>query len=117
MRLGGEGNPTVGEFTAAELGCALRMSDGAAGKLIADALDLRHRLPLIWAAVLAGEVPAYQARYIATATRHLSVEQAGFVDAPPPDLPGQPQRHPPTRQHRIRPDHLARRKPTTERAN
>jgi hypothetical protein len=25
-----------------------------------------------------------------------------------PDLPGQPQRHPPTRQHRIRPDHLAR---------
>jgi hypothetical protein len=81
VRLGGEGNPTVGEFTAAELGCALRMSDGAAGKLIADALDLRHRLPLIWAAVLAGQVPGYQARYTAFATRQLSVEQAGLVDA------------------------------------
>jgi hypothetical protein len=117
VRLGGEGTPTVAEFAAAELGCALRISDGAPGKLIGDALDLLHRLRLIGAAVLAGQVPAYQARYIATATRHLSVEQAGFVDARPPDLPGQPQRHPPTRQHRIRPDHLARRKPTTERAN
>jgi hypothetical protein len=40
--LGGAGTPTVAEFAAAELGCALRMSDGAAGKLIADALYLRH---------------------------------------------------------------------------
>jgi hypothetical protein len=81
VRLGGEGTPTVGEFAPVELGCALRMSDGAAGKLISDALDLRHRLPLIWAAVLAGQVPAYQARYIATATRQLTSEQAGCVDA------------------------------------
>jgi hypothetical protein len=42
VRLGGEGTPTVGDFAPAELGCALRMSDGAAGKLIADALHLRH---------------------------------------------------------------------------
>jgi hypothetical protein len=62
VRLGGEGTPTVAEFAAAELGCALRMSDGAAGKLIGDALDLRHRLRLSGAAVLAGQVPAYQAR-------------------------------------------------------
>jgi hypothetical protein len=31
--------------------------------------------------VLAGQVPAYQARYLASATRHLSVEQARLVDA------------------------------------
>ena len=79
-QLGGDGTPTVGDFAPAELGCVLRTSDGSASRLIADALDLRHRLPRIWAAALAGQVPAYQARYIATATRQLPAEQAGFVD-------------------------------------
>ncbi len=31
VRLGGAGTPTVGDFAAAELGCALRMSDGVGG--------------------------------------------------------------------------------------
>ena len=44
-------------------------------------MDLRHRLKLIWAAVWAGQLPAYQARHIATATRHLTAEQTGVVDA------------------------------------
>jgi Domain of unknown function (DUF222) len=81
VRLGGEGTPTVGDFAAAELGCVLRMSDGAASRLIGDALDLRHRLPKVWAAAKAGQVPAYQARTIAKATRHLTAEQAAAVDA------------------------------------
>jgi hypothetical protein len=68
VRLGGEGTPTVGGLAPAELGCVLRMSDGSAARLIADALDLRHRLQLIWAAAMAGQVPAYQARRIAAAT-------------------------------------------------
>jgi hypothetical protein len=80
VRLGGDGTPTVGDFAAAELGCVLRISEGSACRLIGDALDLRHRLPLVWAAALAGQVPAYQARRIATATRHLSAEQAHRVD-------------------------------------
>jgi hypothetical protein len=45
------------------------MSDGSASRLIADALDLRHRLRSIWTAARAGKVPAHQARHIATATR------------------------------------------------
>jgi Domain of unknown function (DUF222) len=80
VRLGGDGTPTVGDLAPAELGCVLRMSDGSASRLIGDALDLQHRLRLIWAAVLAGQVPAYQARRIAAATRHLTAEQAGWVD-------------------------------------
>jgi hypothetical protein len=80
VRLGGVGTPTVADFAPAELGCALRISDGAACRLIGDALDLRHRLRLIWAAAEAGQVPAYQARHIATATRHLTAEQAIWVD-------------------------------------
>ena len=81
VRLGGEGTPTTGDFAAAELGCVLRISDGSAARLIGDALDLRHRLRLIWAAAQAGQAPAYQARHIATATRQLTVEQANVVDA------------------------------------
>ena len=57
------------------------MSDGSASRLIADALDLRHRLRSIWAAALTGQVPAHQARHIAAATRHLTAAQAGWVDA------------------------------------
>ncbi len=81
VQLGGDGTPTVGDFAPAELGCVLRMSDGSACRLIADALDLRHRLRSIWTAAQAGQVPAYQARRIASATRHLTVEQAAVVDA------------------------------------
>jgi hypothetical protein len=81
VQLGGDGTPTVADFCPAELGCALRMSDGSASRLIGDALDLRHRLPQIWAAALAGQVPAHQARQIAAATRHLTAAQAGWVDA------------------------------------
>jgi hypothetical protein len=81
IQLGGDGTPTVGDFAPAELGCVLRISDGAARRLIGDALDLRHRLGLIWAAAQAGQVPAYQARHIATATRHLTAAQAVVVDA------------------------------------
>lgn len=80
VRLGGNGTPTVADFASAELGCVLRISDGSASRLIADALDLRHRLHLIWAAAQYGQVPAHQARYIATATRHLTAEQAAEVD-------------------------------------
>jgi Domain of unknown function (DUF222) len=74
------GTPTVADFAPAELGCVLRISDGSAARLIGDALDLRHRLRLIWAAALGGQVPAYQVRRIATATRHLTTKQAGWVD-------------------------------------
>jgi hypothetical protein len=56
------------------------MSDGSACRLIADALDLRHRLRLIWAAAHAGQVPAHQASHIAYATRQLTVAQAALVD-------------------------------------
>jgi hypothetical protein len=80
IRVGGDGTPTIGDFAPAELGCVLRISDGSASRLIGDALDLRHRLPMLWAAAQAGQVPAYQARHIATTTRYLAAEQAGLVD-------------------------------------
>ena len=56
----------------------------SAKKLIGHALELRHRLPRLWAQVHAGRVPAWRARAVAEATIHsspaLTVEAARFVD-------------------------------------
>src|SRR5690349_8142897 len=53
--LGGAGTPMVTEFAAAQLGARIGRSPYAAASLIADALDLQHRHPQLWARVQAGE--------------------------------------------------------------
>ena len=80
VRLGGEGTPLVGEFAPAGLGARLQLSSYAAGRLMADALDLRHRFPRLWQRVEAMEVRVGHARYVARRTRELTAQQAGFVD-------------------------------------
>jgi len=83
--IAGEGAPLVAEFCLAELGTTLGVSTTAAKKLVGQALELRHRLPRLWAQVLAGRVPAWRARLVAETTIHsspaLTREAAGFVDA------------------------------------
>lgn len=78
---GGTGTPLVTEFCAADFGARLQLSPYAARQLIADALDLRHRLPQLWRRVRALEVKVSYARYVARKTRELSREQAAYVDA------------------------------------
>ena len=77
---GGEGTPEVSEYCAAELGGLQGTGMMAARALIADALDLRHRLPRLWGRVLTGGVRAWQARKIAEQTRGLSWEACADVD-------------------------------------
>ncbi len=79
-RWGGEGTPEVLEFAPAELATRLETTTGAGRALIADALDLRHRLPLLWGRVRAGQVRAWKARRVALTTRGLSPEAAAHVD-------------------------------------
>jgi hypothetical protein len=83
--IAGEGAPLVAEFCVAELGTTLGITTTAAKKLIGHALELRHRLPRLWAQVHAGQVPAWRARAVADTTIHaspaLTREAAGFVDA------------------------------------
>ena len=83
--IAGEGCPLVAEFCVAELGTVLGMSTTAAKKLIGHALELRHRLPRLWALVQSGRVPAWRARQVAETTIHsapaLTREAAAFVDA------------------------------------
>ena len=50
VQLGGTGTPPVAEFAPAELGAVLAISPFAAARLVGDAVDLRHRLPLLWGA-------------------------------------------------------------------
>ena len=77
---GGEGTPEVSEYCAAELGALQGTGMAAARMLIADALDLRYRLPRLWGRVLTGGVRAWQARKIAEQTRVLSWEACADVD-------------------------------------
>jgi hypothetical protein len=69
------------EFCVAELGTSIETSYGSARALMADALDLRHRLPELWQLIMAGSVQAWKARKVAQATRHLSRSSAMHVDA------------------------------------
>ncbi|HYJ28014.1 MAG TPA: HNH endonuclease signature motif containing protein [Nocardioides sp.] len=78
--LGGDGTPTVAAFTPEPLAVALGCSPASASTLIADALDLHHRLPLLWDQTRAHLVPAWKARRVAARTRPLSVEAARWVD-------------------------------------
>ena len=77
---GGQGTPEVSEYCAAELGALQGTGIMAARALIADALDLRYRLPRLWDRVLTGGVRAWQARKIAEQTRPLSWEACADVD-------------------------------------
>ena len=78
--LGGAGTPAVAAFTPEPLAVALGCSPASASALLADALDLHHRLPLLWDQTRAQLVPAWKARRVATRTRHLSAEAARWVD-------------------------------------
>jgi hypothetical protein len=79
-RYGGAGTPEVASFAPAELGARIGRSTWAAEQLIADALDLAHRLPQLWARVQGGEVRASYARHVARRTRDLDRPQAAYVD-------------------------------------
>lgn len=83
--IAGPGCPAVAEFCIAELGTVLGISTTAAKRLIGHALELRHRLPRLWAAVHAGRVPAWRARLVAEATIHatpaLTPASVAWIDA------------------------------------
>ena len=78
--LAGPGAPWVAEFAPVDLAAALGITHDAGRQLIADALELAHRLPRLWERVLAGEVPVWRARLIARETTDLSVQAALFAD-------------------------------------
>lgn len=79
-RIGGDGTPEVADLCFAELAIARGAGEMSTSNLAADALDLRHRLPLFWAAVLDLRVEVWLARKIARMSRKLSKDRVGVVD-------------------------------------
>ena len=59
---GGDGTPEVSEHCVAEFGALQQQGLWAGRLMIADALDLRHRLPQLWRLVECGSVRAWVAR-------------------------------------------------------
>ncbi|WP_081683700.1 DUF222 domain-containing protein [Granulicoccus phenolivorans] len=79
---GSDGTPLIGEFLAAELGPRLRVSTAEAAARIAFVLNLRHRHPVLWGRVVAGEVAPWQARIVTERARELSLADCAAIDAP-----------------------------------
>lgn len=79
---GADGTPRIGEFLHLELGPLLGTTPHSARRLIADTLDLRHRHPRTWQAVLSGLVGVGLARKVAAlcATAGLDLEAGRAVD-------------------------------------
>lgn len=80
VRFGGEGTARVREFAPAELAVSLEIHPLACRSLMADALDLRDRMPGLWQVVQELGMPAWVARKAASVARKLSAAQATWVD-------------------------------------
>ena len=88
VEIGGDGTPLVRELCLPELAVARRTHTLSARSAVADALDLRHRLPRVWALLLAGGCEPWVARRVASISRRLDRDQVGLVDAAVADAIG-----------------------------
>lgn len=81
-RYGAEGTPEVSEFLRLEIGPALGVSPERAAGLIGDVLDLRHRLPGLWAHLENDQIRGWVACQVARKTRiaKLSPALCGELD-------------------------------------
>ena len=80
-RSGSDGTPIVDKYAAFEYARLRHWSDVTARHYLLDVTDLEHRFPTLWAAMLAAQIPVWQARKIAAACRELSKSAAALVDA------------------------------------
>ncbi len=76
----GPGAPLVAEFCVAEFAAAVNLPTETGKLYLGEAVELRYRLPRIWARVSAGDLPEWRARRIARETIALSPQAATFVD-------------------------------------
>lgn len=89
VQVGGAGTPEVVDLCFAEIAIARQAGEVATRNLTADALDLRHRLPALWAQVQDLACEAWVARKIARMSRPLSRDVVRVVDDAVADAIGQ----------------------------
>ncbi|HEY0952374.1 HNH endonuclease signature motif containing protein [Nocardioides sp.] len=80
LAIAGPGAPLVAEFCVADFALAIGVTTDAGRDYLGDAVEVRHRLPRLWARVLAGEVAVWRARKIARSTMSLPADGADHVD-------------------------------------
>ncbi|MPZ61943.1 MAG: DUF222 domain-containing protein [Propionibacteriales bacterium] len=80
IQVGGDGTPTVHEFCLTELAATLKCSEGRARYLLADALDLHHRLPQTLTRMHQGALSGYRASLITRQSRCLPKPGAGQLE-------------------------------------
>ena len=78
---GGEGTPGLREFSIPELAMAREVSAHACERDLADALDLRHRLPRVWGLTQELACPVWLSRKVARLSRRVPVDRVWIVDA------------------------------------
>ncbi|HEU5038156.1 MAG TPA: hypothetical protein VFT70_14200, partial [Nocardioides sp.] len=80
VEVGGDGTPLVRELSIPELSIARQVHTLSTRAAVADALDLRHRLPRTWQVVLAGDCEPWVARKVAALSRALDRTTVHVVD-------------------------------------
>ncbi len=80
LRVAGNGAPQVRESATWEVAQALKLSSEGGKKYVGEAVELRYRLPRLWAATMAGDVEVWRARKIASFTITLCEDGAAYVD-------------------------------------
>lgn len=74
------GLPELAWHAGASFAAALGMATASGDRLLRDALILSLRLPLVWARVVAGEVPVWRARRVAEAAVGAPRDVATYLD-------------------------------------
>lgn len=80
VEIGGDGTPWVQDLCLAELAIARQTHVLSVRSTMADALDLRHRLPLTWLVVQDLACDAWVACRVASMSRRLALAKAAVVD-------------------------------------
>jgi hypothetical protein len=59
--LAGQGSPAIDEFCIPEVATRLGMTCDSVGSYLTDVVELRYRLPQLWAGILIGDVSPWRA--------------------------------------------------------
>ncbi|WGY03380.1 hypothetical protein QI633_06355 [Nocardioides sp. QY071] len=80
ITLGGDGTPEVADLALVEMAIARHEHVLSTRGALADAFDLRHRLPAVWAGVREGRCEVWVVRRVARMSRTLDRHQIHIVD-------------------------------------
>lgn len=76
----GPGAPAIAEFSIAALSAGIGMTNTATRHLLGDAVEIKFRLPKLWALVQSHQVPVWKIRRITRLTSELPLDATLWID-------------------------------------